>query len=179
MMAARTATPARAIALWLFVLFLAVALGAGLYESRIEVSQWIPDTPAGPAWDAEAAREADTGRRFWVYVTTGPLTVLTVVNLVLAWRSRGELRRWWLTASLVSVVDRVLTFGFFIPTMVVLMSGTLAPQEALDAAQRWAALDWLRHGLSLVALLAAIRALTLLTAGRDPGLARSRRGPAC
>ncbi|MGE0299143.1 MAG: hypothetical protein AB7R99_20940 [Pseudonocardia sp.] len=160
-MTARTATSARAIALWLFVLFLAVALGAGLYESRIEVPQWIPD---GAAWDADAAREADTGRRFWVYVTTVPLTLLTVVNLVLAWRSRGELRRWWLTASLVSVADRVLTFGYFIPTMIVLMSGTLAPQEALDAAQRWAALDWLRHGLSLAALVCAIRALTLLTA---------------
>ena len=155
---------ARTAVLVLFVVFLGIALGAGLYESRVEVPQWIEQVGDGYRWNAEAAREADTGRRFWVFVTTGPLTVLTLASLVLAWRSTGDLRRWWLTAAVVSLADRVLTFSYFIPTMLVL---TAEPgpggAEAVDAALRWAALDWVRHGLTLAALLAALRSLTLLT----------------
>lgn len=154
---------ARSAALWLFVVFLGVALGAGLYESRVEVPQWIKDTGSGYFWDAGAAREADSGLRFWAFVTTGPLTVLTVLNLVLAVRSRGPVRRWWIGAASASLADRALTFGYFIPTMLTLMADELDQPAAVDAALRWAALDWVRHGLSLVALLAALRALTLLT----------------
>jgi hypothetical protein len=167
-MAGSAEAPARDIArsavLVLFVVFLGVALGAGLYESRVEVPQWIEQTDAGYRWNAEAAREADTGRRFWAFVTTGPLTVLSLASLVLAWRSTGALRRWWLAAAGVSLADRVLTFSYFIPTMLVLMSDPGPDgQEAVDVALRWAALDWVRHGLTLAALLAALRALTLMT----------------
>jgi hypothetical protein len=35
----------------------------------------------------------DTGLRFWAYVTTGPLTLLTLVNLFAAWRASGPTRR--------------------------------------------------------------------------------------
>ena len=83
----------------LFVVFLCVALGAGLYESRVEVPQWIEQTDAAYRWNAEAAREADAGRRFWAFVTTGPLTVLSLASLVLAWRSTGALRRRWLASG--------------------------------------------------------------------------------
>lgn len=159
-----TGGTARAAMLWLFVIFLGIALGAGLYESRVEVPQWIKDTGSGYRWDAEAAREADSGLRFWAFVTTGPLTLLTLVNLVLAWRSRGVVRRWWLGAAAVSMADRALTFGYFIPTMLTLMTDeALGGPEAVDLAVGWAALDWIRHALSLLALLTALRALTLLT----------------
>jgi hypothetical protein len=65
----------RAIAkllLWLFVINLGIAFGAGLYESRIVVPQWLEALPEGEyQWNAAAARQADTGLRFWVYVTYG------------------------------------------------------------------------------------------------------------
>lgn len=34
----------------------------------------------GYQWQCEAARIANTGLRFWVYVTTVPLTLLTLAN---------------------------------------------------------------------------------------------------
>src|SRR5262245_63767412 len=93
--------------LWLFILFLGTTFGAGLYESRISVPRWI--TPDG--WDAAAAGRDDVGRRFWAFVTTLPLTLLTIVSLVQAWASRS----WWLAAAVTALVERFLTFGYFLP----------------------------------------------------------------
>jgi len=74
------------ILLWLFVINLGIAFGAGLYEHRIVVSRWIRASSAtGVQWDVAAARQDDTGRRFWGFVTTGPLTLLTLANVVVAW----------------------------------------------------------------------------------------------
>src|SRR5438876_117396 len=66
------------IVLWLFVINLGIAFGAGLYEARIVVPQWLSPSPeSGLSWNAELARQSNTGMRFWVYVTTVPLTLLT------------------------------------------------------------------------------------------------------
>jgi hypothetical protein len=153
---------ARKVALWLFVVNLGIAFGAGLYEARITVPGWIETTAAGYRWDAEAAREADTGRRFWVYVTTGPLTLLTLASLVAAWRAPQPLRTWWLAAAAFAVADRVFTFSYFIPTMVRLTGAEAAAPDAVEQALRWASLNHVRHALSLAAWLSALRALSLL-----------------
>jgi hypothetical protein len=43
--------------LWLFVINLGIAFGAGVYEHRIVVSRWLRVSPdSGTHWDAEAAR---------------------------------------------------------------------------------------------------------------------------
>jgi hypothetical protein len=82
------------ILLWLFVINLGIAFGAGLYESRIVVPQWISSSPESRnRWNAEAAQRADTGLKFWVYVTTVPLTLLTTANLLAAWRAWDAIRR--------------------------------------------------------------------------------------
>src|SRR5215203_6900822 len=65
------------ILLWLFVINLGTAFGAGIYESRVVVPQWQNTPPQ--TWP-------NTGLEFWVYVTTVPLTLLTLANLVAAWR---------------------------------------------------------------------------------------------
>ena len=65
------------VLLWLFVINLGIAFGAGLYEARIEFPQWlIYSAESGYHWNAEVARQANTGPRFWVFVTTIPLTCL-------------------------------------------------------------------------------------------------------
>ena len=88
------------VLLWLFVVNLGVAFGAGLYEHRIVVSRWIATAPgARRRWDSEAARRDDTGRRFWAFVTTGPLTLLALANLAAAWHASGALRTWWLAGA--------------------------------------------------------------------------------
>jgi len=148
------------IALWLFVINLGVAFGAGLYEHRIVIPGWLVSGESGSHWQAEAARRDDTGRRFWAFVSTGPLTLLTVTSLFLAWRATGALRSWWLAAALVALADRLLTFSYFIPTMISLMKAADSPESAA-AAVRWSSLNYLRHLLVLSAWLASLKAFAV------------------
>lgn len=141
--------------LWLFIIFLGTAFGAGLYESRIVVPMWTSDPPASLA-------SPDSGHRFWVFVTTGPLTLLTVANLIVALQSQGPVRAWWLTAAIVTLVERVATFGYFIPTIIRLQRTPPLPQTAVRAAlARWVGLNYVRNSLTLVAWIAALRVLAM------------------
>jgi len=157
------------ILLWLFVINLGIALGAGLYESRIVVPQWIV-SPADAVmrWNAEAARRANTGLGFWVFVTTVPLTMLTVANLVAAWRARGRTRRWWMSAALAAAAERAFTFAYFVPTMLELMRAESLPEpQAVALALQWASLNHARHAMVLVAWLAALKTFALLYERRE------------
>ena len=148
--------------LWLFVVNLGVAFGAGLYEHRIVASHWLTTSPESAAhWRADAARRDDTGRRFWAFVTTLPLTLLTLANLFAASRASGAVRGWWLAAGLAALADRAFTFGYFIPTMVWLMKAVDSP-EAVAVATRWWNLNYLRHAIVLAAWLMALEAFAIL-----------------
>lgn len=151
------------IILWLFVINLGIAFGAGLYESRIVVPQWLTAVPgASDRWDAEAAHKANVGLRFWVYVTTVPLTLLTFASLVTVWWTSEPVRQWWLIAAAAALVDRVMTFAYFIPAMLALMrSDALAHSDSASKARQWARLGYVRHAVTLVAWLAALMALSL------------------
>jgi Domain of unknown function (DUF1772) len=141
------------ILLWLFAINLGTAFGAGIYESRVVVPIWESSTPQ--TWP-------NTGLQFWVYVTTVPLTLLTIANLVAAWRDRGPSRNWWLGASSISVVERIWTFSYFIPTILRLTATEdLDEAEVQAALSRWLLLDYGRHALTLAAWLAALKALSL------------------
>ncbi len=147
--------------LWLFVINLGITFGGGLYEARISVPQWIGPGPSY-RWNAEAARRADVGLKFWAFVTTGPLTLITLANLAAAWWTTGPERRWWLAAALAALADRVFTFAYFIPTMLKLMrEDGLAESQATSLALQWANLNYLRLAIVLVAWLAVLRALSL------------------
>jgi hypothetical protein len=144
------------LALAPFVLLLAFALGAGVYEHRVVVPRWLPVDPSGARhWHAAAAKADDVGRRFWPFVTTLPLTLLALVNAWLAWTAAGEARAWWLAATALTLVERGLTFGYFIPTMLALLRLPDTP-EAAAAAARWAAMGHLRHALLFGASVAAL-----------------------
>ena len=150
------------VLLWLFVLNLGVSFGAGLYEARIVAPDWLSVAPDGePVWDASAAREDNTGLRFWVYVTTVPLTLLTLAGLVAVRRTEGPVRRWWLAALGAALVDRAMTLGYFIPTMVRLTSESVPPSEAAQTAMQWLSLNNVRHLATAVALLAALKAFAV------------------
>ena len=150
-----------ATVLWLFVINLGLAFGAGLYEHRIVVSRWITSSASsGSHWNAETARRDDTGRRFWALVTTVPLTLLTVANLFVASQASSTVRWWWLAAGLAALADRMLTFAYFIPTMVGLMRAPDSP-ESVAVAMRWSHLNYLRHAMVLAAWLALLNAFAL------------------
>jgi hypothetical protein len=153
---------AATVALWLLVINLGVAFGAGLYEHAIVVSRWIRSSPDGSLhWRADAARDDDTGRRFWAFVTTIPLTLLTVANLVAAWQASASIRGWWLAATGLTLADRLFTFSYFIPAMIRLLAAPDSPESAA-AANRWRRLNYVRHAIVLAAWLTALRAFGLL-----------------
>lgn len=150
------------ILLWLFVIYLGIAFGAGLYEARIAFPNWLVSSPdAGTHWNAAAAQRDDTGRRFWIFVTTVPLTLLTLANLFAAWRSSGPARGWWLAAVAFAIADRAFTFSYFIPGMIRLIGAPDSP-ASVAAAARWGHLNYLRHALVLGAWLAALKAFALV-----------------
>jgi hypothetical protein len=122
------------LVLWLFVLNLSVALGAGLYEARVVIPQWTRSpSGTGVQWNAELARQTDPGLKFWAFVTTGPLTLLTLASLVLASRAPGPRGAWWLAAAVMVLLERVATFGYFIPTMIRLQRAETVIDPAVPA----------------------------------------------
>ena len=143
--------------LWLFIIFLGIAFGAGLYESRVVVPLWTSNPPASMA-------SPDSGHRFWAFVTTGPLTLLTVANLVLALQSQGPARAWWLTAAVVTLVERVGTFGYFIPTIIRLSRKPAGDPRLRAGLAWWVRLNYVRNTLTLVAWIAALKVLVITTA---------------
>ena len=151
------------VLLWAYVLNLGVVLGAGLYESRIETPLWLTAGPDGTLrWNREAAAAANVGLRFWVYVSTLPLTLLTLASLALLWSAPGPVRSWWLAAVLTVLFDRALTFGYFIPAMLKLLQpGLYEAAEAASRAAIWMKLGWLRHAADAAALIAALQAFAL------------------
>lgn len=151
------------IVLTLFVINLGIAFGAGLYESRIVVPQWLVYSPeSGYSWIADAARRADVGLKFWALVTTLPLTLLTIASLVVVWWAPLDARNWWLGAIAATLVDRVMTFGYFIPTMIKLMqTDAFGQAEAVKRALRWVRLGYIRQAATLAAWLMALMAFRL------------------
>ena len=151
------------ILLWLFVINHGIALGAGLYEQRIILPQWFSrSSESGIRVNSAAMRSTDTGRRFWAYVTTVPLTLLMIANLVVAWQSQGPRHQWWLGAAIVTLVERIGTFSYFIPIAVKLMRAeTLLPAKAQGMASQWMALNHVRATLALIGWLAALKTLSL------------------
>src|SRR3990172_12339001 len=134
------------IVLWLFVINLGIAFGAGIYEARVVIPQWGNILPR--EWP-------NTGLMFWVYVTTVPLTLLTIASLIPAWLSQGPMRFWYLAAVCIVMVERAATFSYFIPTMVRLM-GTegLADADVKAALSQWLLMNHGRHVLTLAGWLA-------------------------
>lgn len=142
----------RCLVLWLFVIDLGIACGAGLYEGRVVI----------PAWKEIPPRQwPNTGLLFWIYVTTIPLTLLAVINGIAAWSSEGARRPYWLCAAAVIALERVGTFAYFIPAMVGLAGSDLPPPEVEPALSRWLLLNHGRHVLTLSGWLLAIRTLSL------------------
>jgi len=147
------------VIIWLLVLFTGVAFGAGMYEARVEVPQWFSVADGATVWQGEVAKAADPGLNFWAFVTTGPITLLTLLSVVLIWKTKGNVRRWWLVVLVFLLVDRIMTFSYFIPTMVELMDGKLVQVEAVRVAQQWANLNVVRLIASGLSFVAAIKLL--------------------
>src|SRR5690348_2488402 len=117
-----------AILLILFAIFIGIAFGAGLYEARVVIPLWFNRTDRNYTVNLENLNKIDSGRKFWGFITTGPLTLLTIVNLIFALQSQSEIHNWWLAASIIALLERIMTFSFFIPTIIKLQRNKSMPE---------------------------------------------------
>ena len=61
-------------------------------------------------------------------------------------------------------MDRIFTFAYFIPRMLILQRAEAVPEsEVLAMAAQWERLDYVRHAIVLVAWLAALKAFSSLS----------------
>ena len=149
------------ILLWLFVINLGIAFGAGLYEQRIIWPQWFAQSESGIHVNSAAMWSTDTGRRFWLSVTTIPLSLLTLANLAAAWQSHGPRHSWWLGAAVITLLERIGSLSYIIPTALQLMREDALGSEKDAKAPQWMALNHVRAALALIGWLAALRVLSL------------------
>ncbi|MFD2569951.1 DUF1772 domain-containing protein [Spirosoma soli] len=151
------------ILLSLLLLNLSVALGAGLYETRIVIPLWFSKLATSVyRVNVDAMRDIDTGRKFWAFTTTIPLTLITLANLVMAWQSNQPMRDWWIAAVVVTCIERVSTFSFFIPTALKLQKADqLSSAQVTRSVSLWIVLNYVRNALTLIAWILALRALSL------------------
>lgn len=145
--------------LLLFILNLGIAFGAGLYEMRIVLPLWFHRSDNGNyKIDHHLMRQTDVGRKFWAMVTTLPLTLLTLINLFLASKSQTPAHDWWLAACCLSLVERIGTFAFFIPTAIRMERSELKHLSDVNTVVgRWVRLNYVRNLVTLVALLLTLR----------------------
>ena len=148
--------------LWVFVIFSGIAVGAGLYEMRINVPHWFARATTSETFvNVDAIRSDDAGRRFWAYVTTVPLTLLTLSSCVVASSPETARERWWLAGAGVMLVERISTFGYFIPQLMKLLNPQFVTRDKAAAARTWTRLNYLRAALAFAGWLAALRALSI------------------
>jgi hypothetical protein len=144
----------KSILLWLFVVNLGIAFGAGFYEARVVIPQWADLPPKD--WP-------NTGILFWAYVTTVPLTLLAFANLITAWLDKSVRRKWWLSAVFIVLIERLATFTYFIPTMINLTKSDLPQAEILARLSQWLFFNHGRHLLTLAGWLMALKAFSIPT----------------
>jgi hypothetical protein len=105
------------IFLVLFIFFIQFGMGGGLYEVLVIYHRWKKDvTPENLAQKLQDSGQAAATRRFWPIISP-PLSLLSIINIVLAWQYTGLARTSWLTAALIIFIDRIITFAYFVPTM--------------------------------------------------------------
>jgi len=152
------------IALSLFIFFLSLGMGGGLYEVLAVYPNWKNNpTPQTFSQKLEDSGQSLAGRRFWPFIS--PTTaLLALVNLFLAWHAPGMLRTVWLAAAVVVIVKSIATYTYFVPTMIrkLAKAETMRPEDLTKTVNQWTALSPLRLCLELFAWIAAVWAWSLL-----------------
>ena len=158
------------ILLWLFVIGLGIAAGAGLYETKTQMPRWVRSARAN-GLPSQVASSANTGMQFWLYTTALPLTLLTLASFFAIRFVDPETRKWWLIAAWASLGSQILTLAYFIPTLLQLSGGQETNARAV--AFQWAQVNWFRHALSFVAWLSALQAFACFARMRRRRASRS------
>lgn len=163
------------IFLWLFVIFLSVSMGAGIYETLVV---WPATFGAPPQsvwilsdfWRDHPSLRPNAGLGFWIFLT--PITgLLALVNLIFALRSSGRYRSLLLVASVPTVVIIAITFIYFVPTLGVIWTSQrtgLSGEEVAAKVNMWLILNSVRAVILAISWLFLLRAFGLSHQNSQP-----------
>ncbi len=143
-------------------MFLGIAFGAGIYEARVVLPLWFNKINGRYSINYENLTEIDSGRKFWGFITTVPLTTLTIINIVLASQLAGSISAFWLIASLIVLVERILTFSFFIPTIIKLQRNKNMTDDQINKKiSLWIGMNYVRNILTLLSWILILQVIIL------------------
>jgi Domain of unknown function (DUF1772) len=156
------------IFLWLFVIFLSVSIGAGIYETLVV---WPAEFGAPPQsvwtlndfWREHTNLRPNAGLGLWIFLT--PITgLLALVNCIFALRASGKYRTMLLAASGATVIVIAITFIYFVPTLGVIWTSQrtgLSGEEVAAKVHLWVMLNWVRTVIMTIAWFFLLRAFGL------------------
>ncbi len=152
----------RAIPLWLLVIFVGIQFGAGWYEKLGVIPSWTDVPPEQVLTAMEESGFKRAGRAFWPFVSP-VVTVLSLVNLYLAWRTPVAFRRWWLASAAIMACYSASTYAYFATQMLIFQShGQEWTSEQVESfIDTWTTLNYPRMVLGGVGWLCGLRALSL------------------
>jgi len=151
-----------AIVLWLFVIWVSMQYGAGLYEKQIIVPLWLEATPDQLTTVLETSGQKDSALGFWAFVSP-PVALLALINLIFALRSRVSFRHWWVAASLLMLVNSIFTYTYFVPAMIRLWDASnLDPAWVSASKNRWANLNYLRLLIATLGWLCLLKTFSMV-----------------
>jgi hypothetical protein len=134
------------IALSLFLFTITLSLGGGIYEVLVIYPNWKHDvTPANLLAKLQSSGQLNANKRFWPLVS--PLQgLLAIVSIILAIKFTGEAQSYWLTAAILIFVNRLITFGYFVPEMLrkIMKPEQIETTRLQAIVRRWTALSPLR-----------------------------------
>src|SRR5215469_15158742 len=131
------------IALGLFILFLGIGIGGGLYETLVVYPLWKRDPkPETFAQQLRNSGQSGAGRRFWPFIS--PVAFLLAVwNIAEASRAGSDVRTAWLAAAIAIAIKSVATYTYFAPTMIRKLerAGSMRREELARTVRRWTTLS--------------------------------------
>jgi hypothetical protein len=154
------------ITLALLLLTIVLSTGGGMYEILVVYPNWKHSANANELKERmQSSGQVYAGTRFWPLVSPAQ-ALLSIVNVVLAWRYGGQAHSPWLTAAILIFITRIITFSYFIPVMLkkLMKAETVPVAELPGIIKRWTALSPLRLVSEFVALIIGAWALMLLAA---------------
>jgi hypothetical protein len=148
----------------LFLFFVQLGIGGGWYETLVMYPRW----KEGAAPENLVQKLTDTGqllanKRYWPFISpVGAL--LSIVNIVLAWRSTSDARTPWLAAALIIFVKCIATYAYFAPTMVRRFQHPekIEPQSLARSVRTWTFFSPMRVPVEVAAWILGAWALFLL-----------------
>lgn len=154
--------------LFVFVVFLGLTMGSGLYEGVAVLPMFL----LGPPESVTAYYQhnmaypqftVNAGPLLWRYLT--PLTALFSLAALISglFFTGGTHRKLRTFGAALFIITFIVTIGWFIPNLIRMLTDApnMTAEEITTTATWWYRLNWVRFGLLGIAWLATLKAMTL------------------